>query len=150
MHSDSTLSALSIDEAFQGYIDICNRAIDVHKNKYPYREIWSAGALALQGTSIYVAVSHDSIQNIFLIIFSDYHIQVSDSLVEEALTASLGKVDGNQLWNVDYNHILAALQQPDYFIDNPTLLKWDWMLVNQGDVDFKSAHGKDDEQALQQ
>jgi hypothetical protein len=111
--------AKEYDLVFQQYLEICNRAIEQNKNKFPYTEIWGARLKELKEE-----------MDIHAVVFDDrpklaYKLRLTkDMKIEIAEKKELPPEDA---WPFTYQYLKRVVDNPKDYIDNPAKLEWGWL-----------------------
>lgn len=117
------MSSINYDETIQAYIDICNQAIDLHKERFPFRQIWGAADLSSQGLIVEVKLK-DVVPNLSYIMHVD---QEKISLLFEEVELCFERV-----WQVPFSYLSDVVGVPEKYIRNPALLDWSWLIQAEG------------------
>jgi hypothetical protein len=107
------------ERVFQQYLEICNKAIEKNKNKFPYTEIWGARFKALKEDATLHAIVYDDRPKVAfnLRLTKDMKIEIIDK-------KALPQEDE---WPFTYQHLKRVVDNPQEYIDNPAKLEWGWL-----------------------
>lgn len=100
------------DTLFQRYVEICNAAIDAHREEFPYKQIWSAA----KNAGVRVAVYDDRPKTQYALRFANDHLEADLNGNEESPAVRL---------NLSY--LRQVVEHPEAYIDNPEKLDWHWL-----------------------
>lgn len=107
-----------INLLFGKYIEICNTAIKNNKDRFPYKHIWQAGFGLVNGKDIEFTVFDDQPQGKFVV-----------NIYNNLLVLSPGGFLSDRSWKLLYSNIRRVIDNPDEYINNPSLLDWGWLTV---------------------
>ncbi len=110
------------DKLFHQYINVCNRAIQNNKNKFPYKEIWSAGFNSFKENYKHGFTIYDNRPKGF------YTISVTDDMQLKRGDAVCGNENS---WPLNYSYLKHVVDNAEEHINNPAKLDWSW-LKDQG------------------
>lgn len=121
------------EKVFQQYLEICNRAIEQNKNKFPYTEIWGARLKALEEEIKIQAVVFDDRPKLayMLRLTRDMKIEIAEKKV----------IPPEDSWPFSYQYLKRVVDNPKEYIENPARLEWGWLQTVFGPVN-PSAHKK--------
>ncbi len=110
-HSSEDMKAL-----FEAYLEVCNQALDQHKEEFPYKYIWKA-AESVQGESgISLSLYDDEPQE-------QYTVKLKDAHIDAAPMEKCPKKG----WRVNKSYLKKVTENPEEYIRNPAKLDWDWL-----------------------
>lgn len=118
-----TTTAEDPKEQFARYLDVVNRAIDRHKNEFPYKQIIAAGQKMLGGKHIGVSVYRDSPDKPE----ASLTMQLSDGQLNLVEGQTEAQHRPRMSWKVSREHIDAVLKDPETYIAHPARLDLDWL-----------------------
>jgi hypothetical protein len=103
---------------FQQYLEICNRAIEQNRNKFPYTEIWGARFKTLETEATLRAVVYDDRPKaaFMLRLTKDMKIEIMEK-----------KPVPDEEWPFTYQYLKRVVDNPKKYIDNPAKLEWGWL-----------------------
>ena len=107
------------ENIFQKYLEICNRAIEQNKDKFPYTEIWGARFKALETEALLNAIVYDDRPklNLMLRLTKDMKIEI----------VKKNEVPTEYEWPFTYQYLKRVVDNPDEYIANPAKLEWGWL-----------------------
>ena len=110
---------------FQQYLEICNRAIEQNKNKFPYTEIWGVRFKALEAEAMLHAIVYDDRPKaaFTLRLTKDMKIEIVEK-----------KPVPNEEWPFTYQYLKRVVDNPKEYIENPAKLEWGWLKTIFGPV----------------
>lgn len=111
--------AAEYEQVFQQYLEICNRAIELNKNKFPYTEIWGVRLKALEDEIKIQAVVFDDRPKLA------YMLRLTkDMKIEIAEKKELPPEDA---WPFTYQYLKRVVDNPKEYLENPARLEWGWL-----------------------
>lgn len=111
--------AAEYEQVFQQYLEICNRAIELNKNKFPYTEIWGVRLKALEDEIKIQAVVFDDRPKLA------YMLRLTkDMKIEIAEKKELPREDA---WPFTYQYLKRVVDNPKEYLENPARLEWGWL-----------------------
>jgi len=107
------------EQVFQQYLEICNRAIEQNKNKFPYTEIWGARLKTLENE-----------MNIHAVVFDDrpklaYILQLTKDMKIKIVEKKI--IPPEDSWPFTYQYLKRVVDNPQEYIENPAKLEWGWL-----------------------
>lgn len=111
--------AAEYEQVFQQYLEICNRAIEQNKSKFPYTEIWGARLKALKDEMEIEAIVYDDRPKaaFMLRLTKDMKIEIVE---KKALPPE-------DAWPFTYQYLKRVVDNPQDYIENPAKLEWGWL-----------------------
>ncbi len=111
--------AQEYEKIFQQYLEICNRAIEQNKKKFPYTEIWGARFNALKEEATLQAIVYDDRPKVAftLRLTKDMKIEIVE---KKPLPAE-------DEWPFTYQYLKRVVDNPKEYIENPAKLEWGWL-----------------------
>ncbi len=105
------------------YVDVCNKVMSANRQRFPYRQIWSAGEHALSGRSVVLALHDDGTLARCVVAMGEASISV------EMVNPSQSPCQCQQLtvYPVKLGYVLEVITEPDRYIADPSLINWDWL-----------------------
>lgn len=105
------------------YVDVCNKVLSANRQRFPYRQIWSAGEHALSGRSVVLALHDDGALARCIVAMGEASISV------EMLEPSQPPCQCQTLtvYPVKLSYVLEVITEPDRYIADPSLINWDWL-----------------------
>lgn len=112
----SETAEMAVNELFGHYIDVCNRALEAHEDKFPYKELIAAGE-KLSGGDIHLAVYEDVPEAVYTLQFQDKRLTHRPDITPNMKRA----------WRVNKSYLRKVVEQPEKYIEQPELLDIDWL-----------------------
>ena len=103
---------------FQQYLEICNRAIEQNKNKFPYTEIWGSRFKALETEATLDAIIYDDRPK------AAFTLRLTKDMKIEIVKKKAVPPDE---WPFTYQYLKRVVDNPNDYIDNPAKLEWGWL-----------------------
>lgn len=100
------------------YVSVCNEAISVNRQRFPFKQIFEAAKQAEEGHKIEVSVSGSSESYVFQI--------KGDAIVYERHSAC-DDCQCVRKWVAPESYLMAVISEPDTYIKNPAHLDWGWL-----------------------
>ncbi|MCB2081680.1 MAG: hypothetical protein KDD76_03520 [Rickettsiales bacterium] len=110
-----------IDALFKRYLDICNQAIEKHKDETPYKQIMAATGTLMGSRPIDLAVYDDEPKAAFSLYFKD------DKLKNGGHPKNVKKA-----WRVNLSYLKQVVEHPEKYIAHPERLDLDWLKSRWG------------------
>lgn len=101
-------------ELISKYVDICNRALNVNKNRFPFKQILRAASLSESGLRVKVVMADDG-------------RSVKGLLLKDDEICCCDLSDFDREWVVQEEYLRNVLCSPEEYISNPAKLNWDWL-----------------------
>jgi len=111
--------AQEYEEVFQKYLEICNRAIEQNKSKFPYTEIWGARLKALEEEMKVEAIVYDDRPK------AAFTLRLTRDMKIEIVEKRPIKTEDE--WPFTYQYLKRVVDNPQDYIDNPAKLEWGWL-----------------------
>ncbi len=115
-------------ELFQRYLEICNHALEVNKNRFPFKQILEAAQKADNSAPRLVEVS----------IIEDHPVEKFAILLDKN-TRVVGKKHENcdncqcqGEWRITQSYLEDVVNNPDAYISNPAKIDWEWIQAGSG------------------
>lgn len=108
-------------DLFQKYLEICNKALEENKDRFPFKQI--LGAVGMSDTppqNIEVSIIDDSREDIYVIYFDKRKI------IGE-LHGNFCNCQCNGRWRVVRSYLENVIKNPEEYIRNPAKIDWDWV-----------------------
>lgn len=105
---------------FERYLEICNKALENNKKRFPYKEILKALHTMRESDNVEVRIINDHPQPKIMMKRKDETVEAFPCTDEaEALNA--------KKWNVSKSYLEDVIRNPDIYIENPALIDWEWI-----------------------
>ena len=114
---DEALMSESLHKLFEQYVDICNRAMQAHKDEFPYKHIWEAAENVQSRSGVHLAIYDDEPQAKYRVRIKDKHI----SLAEDA------QPDPDEACSLKASFLRKVVENPEEYINHPAKLDWHWL-----------------------
>ncbi|WP_417456472.1 hypothetical protein [Kordiimonas sp.] len=106
----------AFEAQLEEYLRICNAALKANSKRFPYNRLWEAGAEALKGRSVELALVDDEPKARCRITLSAHHIERATEDGEAPPVTRLSK-----------QYIDDVLANPEKYISDPSLIDWRWL-----------------------
>jgi hypothetical protein len=114
-----TIDADEYERVFQQYLEICNRAIEQNKNKFPYTEIWGSHMEKLEKEMKVEAIVYDDRPK------AAYMLRLTKDMKIEIVEKK--PIPPEEAWPFTYQYLKRVVDNPKEYIDNPAKLEWGWL-----------------------
>jgi hypothetical protein len=109
--------AQHIHQLFEAFLEVCNRAIETHKDEFPYKHIWEAAETLQSDDGMHVSIYDDEPKG-------DYQLKIHDKQIELLQENAPPRPAG---WRINTSHMRQVISDPDAYINEPTKLDWLWL-----------------------
>ena len=110
------------NDLLRQYISICNDAMNTDNGDFPLRKTWAAILQHLEGERVEFAVRDDRPKAVM-------SVDLGKSAMKPANEESKGQ---HSDWTFDYSFLRKVVDNPKDYINDPTKLDWDWLLMKKG------------------
>jgi hypothetical protein len=107
------------ERIFERYLDVCNRAIEKNKDKFPYMEIWKARWKKLRSDNILECAVYDDRPKII------YKLQLTEDMKIRIIEKT--HAVPNDVWPFKYSYLKHVVENQQDYIDHPANLDWGWL-----------------------
>lgn len=118
---DQTPSENIRDDLIHHYVAICNQALESNRDKFPYKQIFSALEKLNAQDPIEVFVA-DTLQT--------YAFYFSNDGVKVFKHDDCDECNCIRKWTTTSRYLNNVVTEPDLYIQNPARLNWDWLYGN--------------------
>lgn len=113
------MSLADIDDLIKCYFSVCNKALDLNKERFPFKQILGAAKASEKGRQVEARVS-------------DHPDAVYVIEIKQGVIASRPHVDCEDCncvrgWCVTKNYLEDVVKNPQIYIGNPAKINWEWM-----------------------
>lgn len=115
-------SKASIDQLFKQYIEICNQAMAMNKDQFPYKHLLSVAAKFFSEHPIHLAVYDDQPKGDFSVVYE------KDGLTCKAVQSDESK----NAWRINLSYLKKVVDHPEKYLENPEKLDLDWLKSRLG------------------
>jgi len=113
------IDAEEYEQVFQQYLEICNRAIEQNKSKFPYTEIWGSRLKALEEEMKIQAVVFDDRPKLA------YTLRLTKDMKIEIVEKKV--LPPEDAWPFTYQYLKRVVDNPQDYINHPAKLEWGWL-----------------------
>ena len=107
------------ERIFERYLDVCNRALEKNKDKFPYTEIWGARWKKLGKNNCLNCAVYDDRPKII------YKLQLTEDMKIKIIEKS--HVASEDMWPFKYSYLKHVAENQQDYIDHPAKLDWGWL-----------------------
>lgn len=108
------------ESLIKAYVDVCNRAISLNRDRFPFKQILGAARAAEKGRIIEVRIQEWPKRNSFI-------FKIENDLILAELHSACGNCKCDRIWAVGEQYLKRVAGNPDPYIANPALIDWSWM-----------------------
>lgn len=110
------------DGLLERYLDICNQVMRKNRDRFPYNQIWQAGEEALSGRSVQFTIVDDAPK-----------AQCRVTLESNEINGEIGQdtKDEPPVMRLSTTYIEDVVANPKKYIENPSLIDWDWLQMRK-------------------
>jgi len=112
------------ERIFERYLEVCNQAIEINKDRFPYTEIWRARWNNLGSNNIIQCAIYDDRPKAI------YTLQLTEDMKINILNKKHETSD--DIWPFKYNYLKQVVENPQSYIDHPESLDWGWLKMRLG------------------
>ena len=110
---------------FDRYLEICNQALLLNKDRFPFKQILGAGAKAGQNHLYDVRIENALEKGCFSMMLHDGRLQ-AQAMQDKGCAGCCC----SDKWRVTRQYLEEVVSRPDEYIVNPAKLDWGWMIQN--------------------
>lgn len=110
-----------VEALFGQYLDICNQAIEKHKNEFPYQQVLDLGETLMGDHPIDLAIYDDEPKAAFSLRFKDSKLKDNGR-----------PQDIKKAWRVNLSYLRQVVEHRQAYIDHPEKLDLDWLKSRLG------------------
>ncbi len=107
------------ERIFERYLDVCNKAIEKNKDKFPYMEIWKARWKNLGSNNILQCAVYDDRPKVI------YTLQLTEDMKIKIIKKK--DVTPEDVWPFKLSYLKHVVDNPDEYIAHPANLDWGWL-----------------------
>lgn len=116
-----TVEEEDVATMFRQYLNICNQAIERHRDEFPYKHILAAAEAVIGDRPIDLAVYDDLPKGAFTLHMKD-----------KKLTNGGHPQDPKKAWRVNLSYLRQVTEHPEDYIAHPEKLDLDWLKSRMG------------------
>jgi len=106
------------EDLFHRYVEICNRALELNKDRFPFKQILHTAQNMMDNETVSLAVYDDNPKATYDISINENQIDVIDK----------NKTDkSNDVWHINLSYLEKVVGNPEEYIKNPAKIDWDWL-----------------------
>lgn len=113
------------DDAIQSYVSICNEALHLNKDRFPFKQILGAARNNEVGKKIEVQIKGAGAQN-------SYFFSIENNCITAQNHDSCDNCQCDRKWSVEWPYLIDVLSHPESYIKNPAKIDWNWMYDSIG------------------
>lgn len=102
---------------FAQFLEVCNQAMEAHKDEFPYKHIWEAAEQANHEKGMHITLYDDEPKGDYTLRICQNHIDVEG--VEQPCDC--------HGWRINTSHMRHVIENPQDYINEPEKLDWKWL-----------------------
>ncbi len=106
-----------VHELFQQFLEVCNQAMEAHKEEFPYKYIWEAAEDFQDEDGMHVTIYDDEPKGDYQLRMHDKHIEVMDDSQQSDTSG----------WRLNISYLKQVVENPEAYISEPAKLDWQWL-----------------------
>ena len=108
------------DELVERYVDVCNRALDLNKDRFPFKQILGAAQVSEKESMIEVDV-------IDAVVEHSYAMTIKAGRIVVKPHGDCDDCGCDRKWPVTLSYLRDVVENPDAHISNPAIIDWGWI-----------------------
>lgn len=116
---------MSEQELVEGFLDVANRAMSKHADKFPFKQLMALSNTIIGDRSIAIGIYKDDSSNTY----DHYTYRFQDGKFQ---MVEHGKVKHAIEWKASRDYLEEVVENPQEYIDNPFKLDFDWLKSRLG------------------
>lgn len=121
------MSTKSVEDLLMAYLSVCNRAIALNKDRFPFKQILGAARETGKNRLIEVRILNDSLQEgesqSYVMTFE------KDKIIAKPHESCVNcNCDG--IWRVSIAYLVDVTKNAESYIENPAKINWEWLCGN--------------------
>ena len=116
----------SENDLISRYVEICNRALQENKERYPYKQILDAAQNMQKLKNIGVCIVDDKPQ-------TSYVLQLCDNKIKGKPHHTGVDMQYDVKWRVSRTYLENVVKNPEEYVKNPAKIDWEWIYGNGKD-----------------
>ena len=104
---------------FEQYLKVCNHAMEVNKDRFPFKQILEAAREHAHTRTVEVQIVDDCPSADIMIRIESDKIQAEDHHACENCQC-------DARWKVNKSYLEDVVKNPDIYIKNPARIDWEW------------------------
>jgi hypothetical protein len=107
------------ERIFERYLDVCNQALKKNKDRFPYKEIWTARVKTLGRDNTLECAVYDDRPKII------YTLRLTEDMKIQIIKKE--PVEREDVWPLKYSYMKEVVDNPKEYIEHPANLDWGWL-----------------------
>ena len=104
------------------YVAVCNEALRLNRDRFPFRQIWNALNANQQDYKSYIYITDGDYIDKRCYIF-----QSNDQGITSHLVQAPENNKAKRCWYLPLAYLTTVTNDPQTYINNPALLDWGWL-----------------------
>lgn len=113
-----------ITALFQRYLEVCNEAMNEHKDEFPYNHIWEAAEKMQSESGVHFTIYDDEPKGDYQLKVANKHIELIDTK-SSAATSSADNLSPE--WRLNTSYMKEVIAHPEDYVKDPAKLDWLWL-----------------------
>ena len=114
------LSPPDYDDLMKRYLEVCNQALTLNKDRFPFKQILGAAQQSEDGKVIEVTILGDLRSESYAMTFDKQGLVAKPH-------ASCDDCKCDRVWSVNQDYLEDVAKDPESYIQNPAKIDWEWM-----------------------
>lgn len=110
----------------QRYFEICNTALKLNKDRFPFKQILGLAAENGAGQKVQMNI----IDNLNA---EKYVVYIEDQTIKAEPHVNCTDCHCVRKWDVETEYLRSVISEPERYIGNPAKIDWAWMYDQPGD-----------------
>lgn len=111
------------NQLIKRYFEICNTALRLNKDRFPFKQILGAAAAKGAGDQVEMRLADDAAAGAYV-------VSIENEFIVAKPHGDCGDCNCVRTWNVDTGYLRSVISQPELYIGNPAKIDWAWMYDN--------------------
>jgi len=113
-------------------MDVCNQALHLNKDRFPFKQILGAACRAENGNMIELHIIDN--QKTELNQAANYTITINQKEIIAKPHSECGECECIRQWSIEKDYLQQVSDNPQKYINNPAHINWEWMFDQRCDV----------------
>ncbi|MCB1531970.1 MAG: hypothetical protein KDJ35_03775 [Alphaproteobacteria bacterium] len=114
------MSIAECDELLKRYLDVCNQALVLNGERFPFKQILGAAQRSEKGRKIELWISDTPPTH-------SYVMSIDQGRIVAAPHGECADCQCDRRWTVSREYLQEVATHPDVYIGNPAKINWEWM-----------------------
>lgn len=114
------MSSADYDNLLKRYLEVCNQALSLNNERFPFKQILGAARQSEKGRRIEVDIIDDSPA-------PSYVMSIENDRIVADPHSCRGDCNCERTWRVSRSYLEKVARNPAAYIKNPAKIDWEWM-----------------------